>query len=55
MLIGSQLINQIKTSQNVDIKQLVKTCGYTSIRKNGSIKLNMTEFYTAVLKAKGSL
>ena len=55
MLSGNQLISTIKSLPDADIKQMVKTCGYTSIQKNGTEKLNFTDFYTAVLKAKGSL
>ena len=28
---------------------IVKVCGYTSVRKNGSIKLNYTQFYQELL------
>ena len=55
MLSGNQLISTIKSLPDADIKQVVKTCGYTSIQKNGTEKLNFTDFYVAVLKAKGSL
>ena len=55
MLSGNQLISTIKCLQDEDIKQVVKTCGYTSIQKNGAEKLNFNDFYVAVLKAKGSL
>ena len=55
MLSGNQLISNIKSLPDADIKQVVKTCGYTSTQKNGTEKLNFTDFYVAVLKAKGSL
>ena len=55
MLSGNQLISTIKSLPDADIKQVVKTCGYTSIQKNGTEKLNFNDFYVAVLKAKGSL
>ena len=55
MLTGNQLINTIKSQPDMNEKELVRTCGYTSIQKNGTEKLNFTEFYAAVLKAKGSL
>ena len=55
MLSGNQLIRTVKSLPDADIKQVVKTCGYVRIQKNGTEKLNFTEFYTALLKAKGSL
>ena len=55
MLSGNQLISTIKSLPDADIKQVVKTCGYTSKQKNGTEKLNFNDFYIAVLKAKGSL
>ena len=34
-----------------DIKELVKTCGYISTRKDGTEKLNFNDFYVALLTA----
>ena len=55
MLTGTQLLNTVQSLPDADIKQLVKTCGYTSTRKNGAEKLNFTDFYMALLTAKGEL
>ena len=55
MLKGNQLINTVKSLPDADIKQLVKTCGYTSVQKNGTEKLNFTDFYMALLSAKADL
>ena len=55
MLTGNQLLNTVQSLPDADIKQLVKTCGYTSTRKNGAEKLNFTDFYMALLTAKGEL
>ena len=55
MLSGNQLINTVQSLPEADIKEVVKTCGYISTRKDGTQKLNFTDFYVAVLKAKGSL
>ena len=55
MLEGNQLINTVKSLPDADIKQLVKTCGYTSVKKNGAEKLNFTDFYMALLSAKANL
>ena len=55
MLKGNQLLNTVQSLPDADIKQLVKTCGYTSTRKNGAEKLNFTDFYMALLSAKADL
>tara|TARA_B100000609_G_scaffold14775_1_gene10999 strand:+ start:187 stop:357 length:171 start_codon:yes stop_codon:yes gene_type:complete len=55
MLKGNQLINTVKSLPDADIKQLVKTCGYTSVQKNGTEKLDFNNFYMALLAAKGDL
>ena len=33
----------------LDKSDIVKVCGYTSVKKDGSIKLNYIEFYQALL------
>ena len=55
MLKGNQLINTVKSLPDADIKQIVKTCGYTSVQKNGTEKLDFNNFYMALLAAKGDL
>ena len=54
MLSGNQLISTIKSLPDADIKQVVKTCGYTSTQKNGTEKLNFNDFYIALLTAKAN-
>ena len=54
MLSGNQLINTVQSLPEADIKEVVKTCGYTSTRKDGTQKLNFTDFYIALLTAKGN-
>jgi hypothetical protein len=49
MLTGNQLIKTIKENVELDKSDIVKVCGYTSVRKDGSIKLNYIEFYQALL------
>ena len=51
MLSGIQLINTIKSLPDRYEKEVVKTCGYTSIQKNGTEKLNFTDFYVAVIRS----
>ena len=49
MLTGNQLIKTIKENAELDKSNIVKICGYTSVRKDGSIKLNYTQFYQELL------
>ena len=52
MLTGNELIKTIKENAEVSKYDIVKLCGYISVRKNGSIKLNYTQFYQALLSAQ---
>ena len=51
MLTGTQLIQTIQDNSNLGRNDLVRGTGYTSVRKDGSIKLNFTEFYQALINA----
>ena len=53
MLSGNQLINTVRSLPEADIKEVVRSCGYISTRKDGTQKLNFTDFYIALLTAKG--
>ena len=52
MLSGNQLINTVQSLPDADIKELARTCGYISTRKDGTQKLNFNDFYVALLTAK---
>ena len=54
MLSGNQLLTTVQSLPEADIKELARTCGYISIRKDGTQKLNFTDFYIALLTAKGN-
>ena len=49
MLTGNQLIKTINENADLDKSDIVKVCGYTSVKKDGSIKLNYTQFYQELL------
>ena len=51
MLTGNQLIQTIQDNSNLSRSDLVRLTGYTSVRKDGSIKLNFTKFYQALIDA----
>ena len=51
MLTGNQLIQTIQENSNLGRSDLFRVTGYTSVRKDGSIKLNFTAFYQALIDA----
>ncbi len=54
MLKGADLLAKVKELTGSATKsELVRDCGYTSINKDGSERLNFTAFYDALLEAKG--
>ena len=54
MLTGPELLAKVKELTGSATKsELVRECGYTSINKDGSERLNFTAFYDALLEAKG--
>ena len=54
MLSGNQLLTTVQSLPDADIKEVVKTCGYISTRKDGTQKLNFNDFYIALLTAKAN-
>ena len=52
-LTGTLLLDKIKELGDVSKSDLLKACGYISIKKDGGERLNYTEFYEALLEAKG--
>ena len=54
MLSGNQLLNTVKSLPEADVKELARTCGYISTRKDGTQKLNFNDFYVALLTAKAN-
>ena len=51
MLTGHNLIEAIKSNSDLTKSELLKVTGYTSVRKDGSLKLNFTAFYQALIDA----
>ena len=54
MLSGNQLFNTVQSLPEADIKEVVRSCGYISTRKDGTQKLNFNDFYIALLIAKAN-
>ena len=51
-LTGKSLLQKIKSS-NLPKRELAKECGYFSISKDDEVRVNLGDFYDAVLAAKG--
>ena len=54
MLSGNQLLTTVQSLPEADIKEVVRSCGYISTRKDGTQKLNFNDFYIALLTAKAN-
>ena len=52
-LVGGDLLGKIKELGDVGKSDLVRACGYSSKKLDGSERLNFTAFYEALLEAKG--
>jgi len=53
MLTGPELLAKVKELDDASKSELVRECGYLSLKKDGSERLNFTAFYEALLEAKG--
>ncbi len=51
-LTGKSLLQKIKSS-NLPKRELAKECGYYSVNKDGEVRVNIADFYDALLTAKG--
>jgi hypothetical protein len=52
-LTGKALLQKVKELAKSPRRETAKRCGYYSITKNGQTRVNLTDFYDAVLSAKG--
>jgi hypothetical protein len=53
MLRGEQLLAKLQASAALNRSELVRACGYVSRSEDGRERLHFTDFYEAVLEAKG--
>jgi AbrB family looped-hinge helix DNA binding protein len=51
-LTGKSLLQKIKSS-NLPKRELAKECGYYTVSKDGEPRVNIADFYDALLAAKG--
>ncbi|MCL1463927.1 AbrB family transcriptional regulator [Argonema galeatum] len=52
-LTGKALLNKVKELSHLPRRETAKRCGYYSVTKNNLDRVNLTEFYDAVLEARG--
>jgi AbrB family looped-hinge helix DNA binding protein len=52
-LTGKALLQKVKELASSPRRETAKRCGYYSITKDGQTRVNLTDFYDAVLAAKG--
>ncbi len=52
-LTGKALLQKVKELSKLPRRETAKRCGYYSITKNDQTRVNLTEFYDALLAAKG--
>lgn len=53
MLTGADLLAQVKALSDASKGEMAKACGYVSTKKDGGERINFTDFYLALLEAKG--
>jgi hypothetical protein len=52
-LTGKALKSKIKELSHLKKSETAKACGYYSVAKDGTVKVNLTKFYDAVLQSQG--
>lgn len=52
-LTGKALLQKVKELSDLPRRETAKRCGYFTVTKEGQTRVNLTDFYDAVLAAKG--
>lgn len=52
-LTGKALLQKVKELSHLPRRETAKRCGYYTVTKNRQTRVNLTDFYDAVLAAKG--
>jgi hypothetical protein len=52
-LAGKELLAKVKENDSLSKRELAKECGYYTVGKDGQPRVNLAEFYDALLSAKG--
>lgn len=52
-LTGKALLQKVKELSNVPRRETAKACGYVTTAKDNKVRVNLADFYDALLAAKG--
>jgi AbrB-like transcriptional regulator len=52
-LTGKALLQKVKELSHLPRRETARQCGYSSLTKSNRVRVNLTDFYDAVLSAKG--
>ncbi len=52
-LTGKSLLQKIKELSDLSRRETAKRCGYYTVTKNKQVRVNLTDFYDALLAARG--
>lgn len=52
-LTGKALLQKVKELSHLSRREVARHCGYYSTTKNSQTRVNLTEFYNALLEARG--
>lgn len=52
-LTGKALLQKVKELSHLPRRETAKSCGYYTLTKSNQVRVNLTDFYDAVLAAKG--
>jgi hypothetical protein len=52
-LTGKSLLTKVKENDGLTKRELAKECGYYTVGKDGQTRVNLSDFYDALLSAKG--
>lgn len=52
-LTGKALLQKVKDLSDLPRRERAKRCGYYTVTKNNQVRVNLTDFYDALLAARG--
>ena len=52
-LTGKALLARVKELSSLPRRERAKQCGYFTVTKNNQVRVNLTDFYDALLSARG--
>lgn len=52
-LTGKALLQKVKELSSLPRRETAKRCGYYTVAKNSQVRVNLTDFYDALLAARG--